>query len=84
MEINVRGSEGERLANILRDNKFGVTVMKGEGFNHTRYILKLHVNRKRVEEAENLAYKYVPDCVVTINDIVTIQGGYMYGVRRRR
>ena len=84
MEINVRGTEGENLANILRENNFGVTIMKGEGFNHTRYILKLHVNRKRVEEAREIAYNIVPDSVVTINDIVTIEGGYMYGVRRRR
>ncbi len=84
MEINVRGVVGEELAKTLRDNKFGVTIMKGEGFNHTRYILKLHVNRKRVEEAMSIAYKNVPDSVVTINDIVTMEGGYMYGVRRRR
>lgn len=84
MEINVRKIAGDELITTLREHKFGVTIMQGEGFAHTRYILKLHVPRKRAEEAQNIAYNLVPDCVITINDIVTIKGGYMYGVRRRR
>ena len=83
IEVNVRGVEGERLSVRLREEKFGVTVMKGEGFNHTRTIIKLHVSRKRINEAIAIIKDMVPDSVITINDISKIQGGYLYKSTRR-
>ena len=57
--------------------------MKGEGFNHTRTIIKLHVSRKRINEAIGIIKDMVPDSVITINDISKIQGGYLYKSTRR-
>ncbi len=79
LQVIVRETEGYRLANILREHKFGVTVMQGESYNYRRAILLIHLKRKRINDAISLINDNVDDAVVSINDIKTVYGGFVRG-----
>src|SRR6056297_1061539 len=69
--------EGNELAKLLRDNNFGVTVMKGEGKEKYKEILILHLKRKRIREAVDLIHSQIEDALVTVNEVSVVRGGYI-------
>lgn len=77
LQIIVRETEGYTLANILRENGFGVTIMEGESANYKRQILIIHLKRKRITEAVKLIKENTEDAVTMVNDIKTVYGGFV-------
>ncbi|WP_094762814.1 DUF2179 domain-containing protein [Dethiosulfatibacter aminovorans] len=69
--------EGREAAQLLRDNNFGVTVIKGEGRECTREILLIHLKRKRTQEAVDLLNSQLDNAVISINAVKIIRGGYI-------
>lgn len=77
MQVITRETEGYKLANILRSNGFGVTIIEGESANYKRHILIVHLKRKRIGEAVKLINQTTEDAVITVNDIKTVYGGFV-------
>ena len=77
LQVIVRETEGYALANILRENNFGVTILEGDSANYKRYILIVHLKRKRIQEAVKLIKSHTEDAVTTVNDIKTVYGGFV-------
>ncbi|MDW7667223.1 MAG: DUF5698 domain-containing protein [Bacillota bacterium] len=69
--------EGNVLAQLLRDNNFGVTVMKGEGKEKEKEVLILHLKRKRITEAVNLIHSQLENALITVNEVKVVRGGYI-------
>lgn len=77
LQVIVRDTEGYTLANILRENGFGVTIIEGESANYKRQILIIHLKRKRITEAVKLIKANAEDAVTMVNDIKTVYGGFV-------
>ena len=75
--IVATSEESKKLAALLRDEDFAVTVTKGEGRNGMRDILLLHMKRKRIKEAIALIEDNSPGAVIVVNDSKVISGGYI-------
>jgi uncharacterized protein YebE (UPF0316 family) len=75
--VITRESEGYKLANILRESGFGVTVLEGESANYKRYVLIVHLQRKCINEAVKLIRERTEDAVITVNDLKTVYGGFV-------
>ncbi len=69
--------EGNELAQLLRDNNFGVTVMKGLGKEKEKEVLILHLKRKRITEAVNLIHSQLENALITVNEVKVVRGGYI-------
>jgi len=69
--------EGNELALLLRDNNFGVTVMKGYGKEKEKEVLILHLKRKRIAEAVNLIHSQLENALITVNEVKVVRGGYI-------
>ena len=76
--IAPESDESNRLANVLRDNSFGVTVVKGTGRSGERDVLLLHLKRNRIAKAKNLINKILPGVVIVVNDSRVIRGGFIF------
>ena len=78
IQIVVPQEDGDKLAGILRDGGFGVTLMDGRSVDGTaRTLVFIQLRRKRVPEAVDLARRYAPDAVVSVSDIRSVSGGYV-------
>ncbi|MDY0370927.1 MAG: DUF5698 domain-containing protein [Sphaerochaetaceae bacterium] len=78
IQIIVPESEkSKNLANVLRKESFGVTVVKGTGRSGERDLLLLHLKRKRIAEAINLINENFPEAVIVVNDSRVIRGGFI-------
>lgn len=75
--IAPESKESKALAGLLRDQGFGVTVVKGTGRHGERELLLLHLKRKRIAEALAIVNETLPDAVVVVNDSRVIKGGYI-------
>lgn len=76
VEAIVKEEDGTELVNTLRDNGFAVTVLEGEGMNHKRQVLIMHIKRKRTNELVNLIKGLQDNVVITIHEVKPIYGGY--------
>jgi len=70
-------SQSQELVDVLRTNGFAVTLLKGKGKDGDREILMLHLLRKRTTQAVQLINLYLPKAVIIINDVKSLQGGYI-------
>ncbi|SKC92491.1 DUF2179 domain-containing protein [Maledivibacter halophilus] len=75
--------DGKILAENLRDEGFGVTVVEGEGRDGKRYILNVMMNRKNIKKLYNILDQLEKRPVVTVFDIKSIKGGYFAKMKRR-
>jgi len=66
---------GSDLANILRAQGFGVTVLHGEGRDGSRQILYISLKRKFLSHIMNTLEAQEPDAFVTVMDTRLTQGG---------
>lgn len=67
----------DKLLSILRENNFGVTVLNGEGKDGKRNILFIHLKRKRINSCIRLIQENIDKCVITVNDVKSIYGGFI-------
>lgn len=72
--------DGEELAQMLRNQQVGVTMIEAEGLKEDKKMLIIHVKRKRKNEIINLIQSSDIKAVVSIMDTKTVYGGY--GVRK--
>ncbi len=61
---------------MLRENKFGVTVIEGYGIEGPREILNVAFNRKDLEKLRRLVYEYDEKAFITVNNINPVSGGF--------
>jgi len=78
IQVVVNGAEGEVLADILREQGFGVTIIDGRGKNdNLKNLLFIQLKRKKIPEAVKLIKKTNPNAYITVNDIKSMMGGYI-------
>mgnify|MGYP000032395888 FL=1 len=65
------------LLESLWAHNFAVTVIEGEGRRGKRKILLIHLKRKRISNAVRLVQDKMENCVITVNDVKVIRGGYI-------
>lgn len=76
--INLISSEedGKKLAELLREQQVGVTVVEAEGLKEGKKMLIAHVKRKRKNEVLRLIENSDIKAVISIMDTKTVYGGY--------
>jgi uncharacterized protein YebE (UPF0316 family) len=72
-----KSEQSQKLADILRDNAYAVTVVAGQGKDRVRDLLLLHLRRKRIPNAIHIINDHMPDSMVTVQDTRVIRGGYI-------
>ena len=82
MTINAIVSEkdGKALAELLRTENVGVTILNAEGLKEEKKMLILHVKRKRKSQIIKLIQNSHIKAVIWLMDTKTIYGGY--GIRK--
>lgn len=81
-QIILKTTENNDLINLLRENKFGVTVIEGYGIEGPKEILKVALNRKDLTKLKKLVYNYDEKIFITVNNISPISGGYFNTMKR--
>lgn len=76
----VSAKDGKILAEILRTDNVGVTLIDAEGLKEEKKMLILHVKRKRKSEILKVIQNSNINAVVSLADTRTIYGGY--GIRK--
>jgi len=70
--------DGEILADTLRDQGFGVTIIEGKGKNESvKNLLFIQLKRRKIPEAVRLIKEHNPEAYITVNEIKTMFGGYI-------
>lgn len=78
IQVVVNEADGENLADILREQSFGVTIIEGRGKNDSqKNLLFIQLKRKKIPEAVKLIKRTYPDAYITVNDIKSMMGGYI-------
>ena len=72
-----RDEATEDMVGELRDKGFAVTLLEGEGKAGKHEILLLHLKRKSIPVAMAMIKGRLENAVITVNDIRTINGGYI-------
>nr|WP_312579973.1 DUF5698 domain-containing protein [Sedimentibacter sp.] len=74
----VNEESGQVLADILREQGFGVTIIDGKGKNDSKKnLLFVQLKRKRITEATNLIKENTPNAYISVNDIKSMTGGFV-------
>lgn len=69
---------GEKIADKLRENNFGVTLAEGKGREELKKdILLVMLKRKRISEAVSIINEMSNEALITVNDVKTLSGGYI-------
>ncbi|MDR7869241.1 MAG: DUF2179 domain-containing protein [Tissierellaceae bacterium] len=82
-QIILKTDENRELIDNLRENKFGITVLKGYGKDGPREVLSVALNRKDLIKLKELVYEYDPNAFITVNNISPISGGYFSSTKRK-
>lgn len=78
IQVVVSEESGEILAEILRDESYGVTIIEGRGRGDSKKILLfVQLKRKKIPEAVRIIKQNAPDAYITVNDIKSMVGGYI-------
>ncbi len=74
----VNQKDGEVLADALREQGYGVTIIEGKGIEESiKNLLFIQLKRRKIPEAVKLIKSHNPDAYITVNDIKTMLGGYI-------
>jgi uncharacterized protein YebE (UPF0316 family) len=65
------------IANALRENKIGVTMLPGEGASGGVTILMVLISRKRQKEVVSMIEKIDPNVFISIQPSIPHKGGYI-------
>lgn len=69
---------GEKIADKLRENNFGVTLAEAKGREELKKdILLVMLKRKRISEAVSIINEMSNEALITVNDVKTLSGGYI-------
>jgi len=68
--------DGEELARELRKHKFGVTLLRGEGRDGPRNVLRITLQRKKLPILYKLLDELSPNAFITIFDARRTIGGF--------
>lgn len=69
---------GEILAEILRDESYGVTIIDGKGRDESKKtLLFIQLKRKKIPEAIKIIKQTAPNAFITVNDIKSMVGGFI-------
>ena len=72
------GEESMALANFLRDQGFGLTILDGHGIDDSKkYVLMLTLKRNRSKEAIHLINGFTENAVITVSQVTSFIGGYL-------
>ena len=78
IQVVVGEEAGEILAEILRDESYGVTIIDGRGKDDSKKILLfIQLKRKKIPDAVKLIKQTAPNAYITVNDIKSMLGGYL-------
>jgi uncharacterized protein YebE (UPF0316 family) len=78
IQVVVNGKDGEVLADILREQGYGVTIIEGKGINESiKNLLFIQLKRKKIPEAVKVIKNHNPEAYITVNDIKSMMGGYI-------
>ncbi len=78
IQVVVNEKDGEVLADILREQGYGVTIIEGKGKNDSiKNLLFIQLKRKKIPEAVKLIKQNYPEAYITVNDIKSMVGGYI-------
>jgi len=74
----VNEESGQFLADILRKQGFGVTLIDGTGKNDSKKnLLFIQLKRKRIPEAIATIKENTPNAYISVNDIKSMTGGFV-------
>lgn len=78
IQVVVNKDNGEIMAEVLRNQGFGVTIIDGRGINDSKKsLLFVQLKRKRITEAVKIIQKSNPEAYITVNDIKSMMGGFV-------
>ena len=78
IQIVVSHSEQSKtLADALRNEGFGVTVVKGTGRNGERDVLLLYLKRNQINKAKATINSNYADAVIVVSDSRVIRGAFI-------
>lgn len=78
IQVVVDENTGDVLANILRDNEFGVTIIDGKGKDdNQKSLLFIQLKRRRIPVAIKLIKGIDPNAYISVNDVKSIVGGFI-------
>lgn len=78
IQVVVDENTGDVLANILRDNEFGVTIIEGKGIDYNKKsLLFIQLKRKKIPVAIKLIKETDPSAYISVNDVKSIVGGFI-------
>ncbi len=78
IQVVVFEENGKVMADVLREQGFGVTIIDGKGKNDSlKNLLFIQLKRKKIPEAVKLIKQTNPNAFITVNDIKSIMGGYI-------
>ena len=78
IQVVVGQKSGEVLADALREQGYGVTIIDGKGKNESiKNLLFIQLKRKKIPEAVKLIKQHNPEAYITVNDIKSMMGGYI-------
>jgi uncharacterized protein YebE (UPF0316 family) len=69
--------ESLEIATRLRESKFAVTVLQGQGKDGPRELMLLHIKRKRIPQAVQIIRSELDTAVITVNDSKILHGGFI-------
>ncbi len=73
----IKEGSGKELIESLRENGFGLTIIKGEGKENKKEILLIHLKRRKIKEAVEIIKSNKEDAVIIINEVKSVSGGFM-------
>jgi len=76
IHIIADNEEGKNLAEIVRNEGFGVTTLPAQGKDEFKRVLILHVSRKRLKDATRIIRETCPDAIITVNESKTLMNGF--------
>ncbi|MBU5590497.1 DUF2179 domain-containing protein [Clostridium sp. MSJ-4] len=78
LTISIVASEedAEVIAEALRNDNLGLTLVEAEGINEKKKMIIIHVKRKRKRDVIKLIESTNKNAVISIADTKTVYGGY--------
>ncbi|NLP17366.1 MAG: DUF2179 domain-containing protein [Clostridiales bacterium] len=78
IQVVVSEEDGDKLADVLRDHEFGVTIIDGKGKDDSKKdLLFIQLKRKKIPAAIKLIKETDPKAYISINDVKSIVGGFI-------
>lgn len=78
LQVVVNENDGSNLADILREQGYGVTIVDGTGRDDSKkQLLFIQLKRKKISETVKLIQSINSDAFISINDVKSLRGGFI-------